>query len=247
MPSFCGFEVSRGSNTSIVMVPPVFWSVTFDLHAVVGEERRRERIVLRVVGILSVVEERRDARVRPRWSVNGFDGLILAVPDEDLLVEGHGVGVLQPEGRVERLAAVARPADAVFIAEWLGPGVDRKCQPVARMIDRVVVGVRLVDHPDEQPVLEREALDLVRCGDREAELVRALGEGRVVADVRPVLDEVVAIAERGFGAGADLEAILGGPAVLARLDVVQEERRAAALERDVVQERAGGRTPPSVW
>ena len=96
---------------------------------------------------------------------------------------------LETERRVERLTSVAR-AGAVRVRERVGAHVDGQGVSGTDMGADVVVGVALVDHPDEHAVLERGAPpspDAVRL----AELVGAFGEGRVIADVLPVLEEVV--------------------------------------------------------
>ena len=95
---------------------------------------------------------------------------------------------------IEWLAAIARPCP-VGVAEGRRTSVHGKRQAVAGVVDRVVVRVGPVDHPDEQAVLEREVLDLVRCREREAELIRPRLQGRVIPGVGTVLDEVVAVAD----------------------------------------------------
>src|SRR5699024_3686366 len=108
---------------------------------------------------------------------------------------------------------------------------------VAGVRTGVVVLVLGVDVPDEQAVLVREPLDPVRPVG-ETEVVRTGLEVLVVPGVLPALGEVLAL-HRLRGRALHAGEAVGGPAVLARLDVVGEDILAVDGDRDVVQEGAG--------
>src|SRR5215204_32056 len=105
------------------------------------------------------------------------------------------------------------------------------------MLRGVVVLGRVVDGPDEHAGPEGEELDLVRRGDCVAELVRAGAKCVVVADVLPVLEQVVPVGCLRHRPGAALPQPRCSPPT-GLLDIVGEQRRAAGNGDDVVEERA---------
>ena len=104
------------------------------------------------------------------------------------------VAGLEAEGRVQRLATVARRR-AVRVGELRRAGVHRQRQAGARVLRGVVVLDRVVDVPDQHAVLELEELHPVRAGVGLAELVRPGAQRVVVAGVLPVLDQVVVLGD----------------------------------------------------
>src|SRR5450759_231372 len=133
-------------------------------------------------------------------------------------MEGHRVGGLQTERRVERLTTVAEQVAAIE-HDRRGTSIDGQNLTTTWMVDGVVVRAGAVGVPDQQTVLVREALDPVRPGIGEAEVVRTCLQRGVVTGVYAVLREVEL---RNVGAGRATHAgeARGGPAVVARLDVV---------------------------
>src|SRR6476620_11290722 len=86
-------------------------------------------------------------------------------------------------------------------------GVDRKDQPLTRVIADVVVRLRRVVVPDEQAVLVREMGDPVPI--RIVEVVWAELEGLVVPAVVAVLRDVGVEVREGLCPAGDMEALVG--------------------------------------
>ncbi len=144
----------------------------------------------------------------------------------------------QAERRVvdlDRGPATAAPSSAV---ERLRVGVDVQVPARARVHDRVVVGLRRVPVRDQQTLLVRVVVDLVRagCSGSRSSTGRSSGTcrtrrrcgGRRCSSCRTALVD----------AGTDDAEAASGPAVGAGLGAVGEHRGAVGGDRDVVDEDA---------